>query len=41
MRRMLFFGIALVATLWFSAPSILGFCGFYVAKADTKLFNKA
>jgi hypothetical protein len=22
-------------------PAILGFCGFYVAKADTKLFNKA
>src|SRR5215471_16864711 len=41
MRRMLFFGIALVAALWCSAPSILGFCGFYVAKADTKLFNKA
>ena len=24
-----------------SAPTLLGFCGFYVAKADTKLFNKA
>jgi len=24
-----------------SAPTVLGFCGFYVAKADTKLFNKA
>jgi hypothetical protein len=22
-------------------PAVLGFCGFYVAKADTKLFNKA
>src|SRR4029077_10152937 len=40
MRRMLF-GIALVSMMSFSAPSILGFCGFYVSKADTKLFNKA
>ena len=24
-----------------STPAVLGFCGFYVAKADTKLFNKA
>ena len=24
-----------------SAPPLLSFCGFYVAKADTKLFNKA
>jgi hypothetical protein len=24
-----------------STPALLGFCGFYVAKADTKLFNKA
>jgi hypothetical protein len=41
MRRMLSFGIALVSIVWCSAPTILGFCGFYVAKADTKLFNKA
>ena len=40
MRRMLF-GIALVSMVWWSTPAILGFCGFYVAKADTKLFNKA
>jgi hypothetical protein len=40
MRRTLF-GIALVSAVWFSTPTILGFCGFYVAKADTKLFNKA
>src|SRR5215813_250990 len=40
MRRMLF-GIALVTIAWWSAPTVLGFCGFYVAKADTKLFNKA
>jgi hypothetical protein len=24
-----------------TAPALLGFCGFYVAKADTKLFNRA
>src|SRR3954449_1104745 len=40
MRRMLF-GIALLSAVAWSAPTILGFCGFYVAKADTKLFNKA
>jgi hypothetical protein len=33
---------ALVAAGWLgSGPALLGFCGFYVAKADTKLFNKA
>ena len=41
-RRM--FGVALAAivgcVLW-SAPTVLGFCGFYVGKADTKIFNKA
>src|ERR1051325_8603143 len=26
--------------VWCSTPTILGFCGFYVAKADTKLFNR-
>ena len=40
MRRIVF-GVALVAIAWWSAPTVLGFCGFYVAKADTKLFNKA
>jgi hypothetical protein len=40
MKRTLF-GIALVSIVWLSTPTILGFCGFYVAKADTKLFNKA
>src|SRR5882724_12058496 len=24
-----------------AAPTVLAFCGFYVAKADTKLFNQA
>src|SRR6476619_3895876 len=41
MRRTLSFAIALVAMVAWSTPTILGFCGFYVAKADTKLFNKA
>src|SRR5215470_17647182 len=40
MKRTLF-GIALVSMVWWSTPAILGFCGFYVAKADAKLFNKA
>ncbi|HSJ03826.1 MAG: DUF2330 domain-containing protein [Verrucomicrobium sp.] len=29
------------ATLMVSAPAVQAFCGFYVAKADTKLFNEA
>src|ERR671934_410879 len=36
--------IALVAGLLVVAlatPTVLAFCGFYVAKADTKLFNQA
>jgi len=40
MRRALF-GVALVLMIAWGTPAILGFCGFYVAKADTKLFNKA
>jgi hypothetical protein len=32
---------ALAATLLAVASDALGFCGFYVAKADTKLFNHA
>ena len=40
MRRTLF-GVALVSIVASSTPAILGFCGFYVAKADTKLFNRA
>jgi hypothetical protein len=31
--------VLLVVTL--TAPTVLAFCGFYVAKADTKLFNQA
>jgi hypothetical protein len=40
MRRILF-ALALVSIGAWSTPTVLGFCGFYVAKADTKLFNKA
>ena len=32
---------ALVLVMAWSAPPLLSFCGFYCAKADTKLFNKA
>ena len=32
--------IAILAVIWV-APNAWGFCGFYVAKADTKLYNKA
>ena len=34
-------GFALVLLIFCSAPGIAAFCGFYVAKADTKLFNRA
>jgi hypothetical protein len=40
MRRTLF-GVTLVSIVAWWTPTILAFCGFYVAKADTKLFNKA
>src|SRR6185436_5582871 len=33
--------IALLASQAFIARPVYAFCGFYVAKADTKLFNKA
>jgi hypothetical protein len=32
--------ILLAAAAW-NGPALMAFCGFYVAKADTKLFNKA
>jgi hypothetical protein len=41
MRRRVVFGAALAAIMAWSAPPLAAFCGFYVAKADTKLFNKA
>lgn len=40
MRRMMF-GAALAAMVVWSAPNLRAFCGFYVGKADTKLFNEA
>ena len=40
MKRLVF-GVVLASIVAWSAPAVLGFCGFYVAKADTKLFNKA
>ena len=40
MRRMVF-GAALAAMVAWSSTSLLGFCGFYVGKAGSKLFNKA
>jgi hypothetical protein len=35
------FAVTLVSIVDWWTPIVLGFCGFYVAKADTKLFNKA
>ena len=40
MRRIAF-GVAFASVVAWSAPTLVGFCGFYVAKADTKLFNRA
>ena len=40
MKRLVF-SAALASMVGWSAPTLLGFCGFYVGKADTKLFNKA
>src|SRR5919198_3297782 len=40
MRRTLF-AATLALIVASSTPTILGFCGFYISKADTKLFNRA
>ena len=40
MKRAMF-GVVLASMVAWSTPALLGFCGFYVGKADTKLFNKA
>ena len=40
MKRLVSVVLAIAACAWFG-QALLGFCGFYVAKADTKLFNKA
>lgn len=39
MRRLV--SVAVIAAFAWSGDSLLAFCGFYVAKADTKIFNKA
>jgi len=33
--------VAALLVITLAAPTVLAFCGFYVAKADTKLFNQA
>ena len=40
MRRIAF-GVAFASMVACSAPTLWGFCGFYVAKADSKLYNEA
>jgi len=40
MKRLLILAVSALAALA-SAPAVLAFCGFYVAKADTRLFNQA
>src|SRR6185436_5227044 len=33
--------VLIIVSAFVSSPSLEAFCGFYVSKADTKLFNKA
>src|SRR5438094_9378811 len=40
MKRTVFI-VACASVIAWSTPSLLGFCGFYTSKADTKLFNRA
>jgi len=40
MKRLLF-GVTVSSAIAWSSVTIAGFCGFYVGKADTKLFNRA
>src|SRR4026207_599788 len=40
MKRLILLTVLIVGAAW-RGPALLAFCGFYVAKADTKLFNKA
>src|SRR5215203_305547 len=40
MKRLVF-AVALAAIVASSAQPLYSFCGFYVSKADTRLFNKA
>jgi hypothetical protein len=41
MRRVVSMLIVLMTVTIWKSTALLSFCGFYVAKADTKLFNKA
>src|SRR5499427_5746194 len=41
MMKRILFGVALSSAIAWSSATIAGFCGFYVGKADTKLFNRA
>jgi hypothetical protein len=41
MSRRLVFAATLASIVAWSAPPLFSFCGFYVSKADTKLFNRA
>src|SRR5882672_8616116 len=40
MKRLILVAALIAGTAWHGS-ALLAFCGFYVAKADTKLFNKA
>jgi hypothetical protein len=40
MKRLVF-GLSLASIVAWLATDVWGFCGFYVAKADTKIFNEA
>ncbi len=40
MKRLIF-GAVLASIVAWSTSNLAAFCGFYVSKADTKLFNKA
>ena len=40
MKRLVF-GLSIATVVAWSATTVWGFCGFYVAKADTKIFNEA
>ncbi len=41
MKRLIPMLVVLIVWAVLQGPALLAFCGFYVAKADTKLFNKA
>src|SRR6266576_4245946 len=40
MKRLILVAVLIAGTAWHGS-ALLAFCGFYVAKADTKLFNQA